>query len=82
MDLSLTELYLGGVLGIVTFLYIRLTKKYERAMFAGSMLTEAITLAADGKATITRAKSGEIQIVNTENSDGNQTGQSESTDRT
>ena len=78
MDLSLTELYLGGVLGIVTFLYIRLTKKYERSMFAGGMLSQAIAAVADGKASITRSSSGEIQIIHTENSDGttDQTGQS------
>lgn len=82
MDLSLTELYLGGVLGIVTFLYIRLTKKYERAMFAGSMLSQAIAAVADNQATIKRSASGEIQIIHMENSDGDQTGKSEGTDRT
>jgi hypothetical protein len=60
MNLTITELYLFAVIGILTAALIYTHHKLNKAMYSGGMLTQAIKLAADGKGVFTRTPEGEI----------------------
>lgn len=62
MDLSLTELYLSGVLVIVTFLYLRSVKKYEQTHHTAQQFAHLLKEIAEGRAFIVKNKEGHYTI--------------------